>query len=53
MNSKHEINYDYLRAVKILEKIKSPFDLIKFWSVSGPCIEKHPYIEKISKKNDS
>jgi hypothetical protein len=50
MNRKIDLNPDYIRAVHMLEnKIKNPFDLIKLWSIFGPCIENHPDIENIRK----
>jgi hypothetical protein len=49
----HELSYDYLRAVRMLEtKINTPIDLVKFWSFSGPCLENYPSIERIDKKSD-
>jgi hypothetical protein len=48
MNRKIDLNPDYIRAVHLLEnKIKNPFDLIKLWSIFGPCIENRPDIENI------
>lgn len=52
MKSIHNLNYDYLRAVRMLEKsINTPMDLVRFWSLSGPCLEDQPEIEKIVKKD--
>lgn len=51
MKNVHELSYDYLRAVRMLEtKINNPIDLVKFWSFSGPCLENCPSIERITKK---
>jgi hypothetical protein len=48
VNRKIDLNPDYIRAVHMLEtRIKSPIDLIRLWSVFGPCIEAHPNIEDI------
>ncbi len=50
MNRKIDLNPDYLRAVHLLKnKVRSPGDLINIWAAFGPCIEKHPDIEKIVK----
>jgi hypothetical protein len=36
----------------MLEKsINTPMDLVRFWSLSGPCLEDQPEIEKIIKKD--
>lgn len=29
------------------KKFNTPHDLIKYWSFSGPCLEKYPDIERI------
>jgi hypothetical protein len=50
MHKKIDLNADYLRAIHLLKtKIKSPHDLLKLWAAFGPCVEKHPDIEKIRK----
>ena len=52
MQSIHNLNYDYLRAVRMLEKsINTPMDLVRFWSLSCPFLEDQPEIEKIIKKD--
>jgi hypothetical protein len=46
---KVEFNPDYVRAVKLLKtRINTPYDLIRYWAFSGPCLEPHPAIEDIS-----
>jgi len=53
MKSVHNLSYDYLRAIRLLEtKINTPIDLVKFWSFSGPCTEDYPEIERIKNKSD-
>jgi hypothetical protein len=48
-NNQIDSNPDYIRAKILLKnKIHTPFDLIVFWSFSGPCREPHPSIEDIS-----
>lgn len=50
INKRIDLDPDYLRATHILKtKIKSPIQLIQIWAAFGPCIEKHPDIEKIKK----
>lgn len=35
-------------AIYVLyKKMNSPFDLLKYWSIFGPCMEWHPEIEDI------
>lgn len=42
---------DYRRAAYLLkDKINTVGDLVRIWSYAGPCSEKCPSIEKISKK---
>lgn len=33
----------------LYKKMNRPYDLIKYWSIFGPCIEEHPDIEKCGK----
>lgn len=48
MNSKAEKNTDFVRALILLKKrFHTPFDLLNYWSMFGPCIESHPEIEDI------
>lgn len=48
-NKQIDSNVDFMRAKLLLKnKIHTPFDLIMFWSFSGPCREPHPAIEDIS-----
>lgn len=49
MGKRAETEPDFLRASIILNKrIKTPNDLIVYWSMSGPCMEPHPKIEDIT-----
>ena len=43
------VDYDRLNlAVYVLrERFHTPMDLVKYWGISGPCIEPHPAIEDI------
>jgi hypothetical protein len=50
MKKKIDINYDYKRALIILQRTKTPMDLLKYWSIAGPCMEQCPDIEKIIEK---
>jgi len=50
MDNKININYDYKRALVILKRTRTPMDLLKYWSITGPCMEKYPHIEKIIEK---
>lgn len=50
MENKTNINYDYKRALVILQRTKTPMDLLKYWSIAGPCMEIYPDIEKIIEK---
>ena len=37
-------------ALYLLKKrLNTPVDLIKYWGFTGPCMEKYPDIEKITK----
>jgi len=43
-----DVNLDFNRAMILLKKkFHTPYDLIVYWSMSGPCIEPHPSIEDI------
>lgn len=45
---KVEFNPDYVRAIKLLKtRINSPYDLVRYWAFSGPCLEPHPSIEDV------
>ncbi len=32
-------------------RISTPFDLIKYWAFSGPCLESHPSVEDYPNKS--
>jgi hypothetical protein len=52
-SNKYSVNLDYIRAVKLLtNKIHTPIDLVKYWAISGPCLEDCPEIEKVRKKDE-
>jgi hypothetical protein len=50
-SKKYTVNVDYLRAVKLLStRLHTAMDLVKYWSICGPCTEECPEIEKIEKR---
>lgn len=49
VNKYVDTNPDYIRAKLLLKnKINTVYDLVVFWSFSGPCREPHPSIEDIT-----
>lgn len=49
INRQVDNNPDFIRAKILLKnKIHTVYDLIMFWSFSGPCREPHPSIEDIT-----
>lgn len=48
MSKKADINLDFNRAMILLKKrFHTPYDLVLYWHMSGPCREPHPEIEDI------
>jgi len=47
-----EMHLDFTRARILLARIKSVEDLVTIWKITGPCLEKYPYIEKIHKRKN-
>ena len=51
MTKNIDLDNDFRRAMILLkDRINTVVDLVRLWSYSGPCSERCPSIEKISKK---
>jgi len=51
-SSNIQAHLDFTRARVLLSRIKSVEDLVAIWRITGPCLEKYPYIEKIQKRKN-
>lgn len=44
-------NHFFLAMYLLNRKFNTPWDLIKYWSIAGPCMENYPEIEKYPDNN--
>lgn len=50
MSKSNKVAKEFDLAVYLLNKrVQTPYDLLKYWAVSGPCVEWCPPIEKYPK----
>lgn len=48
MSKQSDTKEQFQLAVYLLKtRFHTPFDLLKYWAFSGPCLESHPIIEDI------
>lgn len=52
MKDNIQLHLDFTRARVILSRIQTVEDLMCMWRVFGPCLEKCPSVEKISKRKN-